>query len=213
MFDQISDLRWDTIVIVLAAGIALAGALAGALIQTAISNFRKQKEPIGRRVDTFPTFKDPAGPSSRRSQITLSDGQNSYKYEEVQLVQIQVNNQGDKDFDTFKFGITLSPGDVAIYIETDSPDRHHQVEQLTPLSFAEPKSEIDFVLSPFQKTETYSFRLLVVTSEMNKDPGKIEFSSPESVRFVALPTLVEIAEEAARSASVGVGPFSISLGK
>ncbi|WP_199312557.1 hypothetical protein [Microcoleus sp. FACHB-672] len=213
MLDIFSDLRLDTIVIVVLAGIALAGVAVGVLIQTAIANFRKQKQPIGRRVDTFPTFKDPLGPSSHRNQITLSDGEKNYKYEEVQLVQLHVSNQGDKDFEDFKFGITLSQGDVAIYIESQSPDRQHQVEQLTPLTFGEPKSEIDFVLRPFQKTETYSFRLLVVTSEINKDPGEIEFSSPESVRFVALPTLVEIAEEAARSASVGFGPFSISLGK
>lgn len=213
MLDQLTDIRWDTIVIVVLAGIGLVGVVIGALIQTAIANFRKQKEPIGRRVDTFPMFKTPLGSANRRSQITLSDGQKEYKYEEVQLVQIQVNNQGNKNFETFKFGITLSDGDVAIFIESESPDRHHQVEELTSITFAEPKSEIDFILRPFQKTETYSFRLLVVTSEMNKDPGKIEFSSPESVRFVALPTLVEIAEEAARSASFGIGPFSISLGK
>ena len=205
-----SEFRWYTIIII---AIALGASSAiGALIYAALLKYRNRVQPIGRRVDISPTFEDPIGASCLRTQLVFSDGKKNYKYEDLHIVQIQLSHQGDLDFEEFKFGITLSPGDVAVYIEAQSPDRNHQVEQLTPLKLAEPKSEIDFVLRPLNRTDTYSLRLLIITNEVGKDPGEITFSSPQAVNFVALPTVLEVVENAARSAAISVGPFSISLG-
>lgn len=204
------EFRWYTILIILIP--LLVSGIIGALLQAAISTYRKRKQPIGRRVDVFPSFADPLGASCSRTQLTLSDGRKDYKYEDLHFVQIQLSNQGDKDFEEFKFKIALSSGDVALYIEGQAPDQSHQVEQLTSLTFAEPKPEIDFILRPLNRQDTYSLRLLIVTPDASKEPGKIDFSSPQGVTFVALPTVAEVVEDAARSASLSFGPFSISLG-
>lgn len=97
----------------------------GAFIYAAISSYRNKKQAIASRVDVFPTFEDTFGASGLRNNITISDGQKEYQYEELQTIQIELLNQGQQDFDEFKFGIALSPGDVAVYVEAQSPDRHH----------------------------------------------------------------------------------------
>lgn len=205
-----SEFSWYILIIV-AVVILVSGGI-GAFLHAAIQKYRNRVQPIGRRSDVFPRFEDPVNTSCSRNNLTFSDGQKSYKYDELHIVQVQLSNQGDLDLEEFKFGITLSEGDTAVFVEFQSPDRHHQVEQITSLSCADPNSKIDFILRPFNKTDTYSLRLLLITEEPTKEPGDIEFSSPQSVRFVNLPTTTEILEKAAQSASIGFGPFSISLG-
>ncbi|MGE5660425.1 MAG: hypothetical protein ACM37W_27865 [Actinomycetota bacterium] len=206
-----AGIQWYTLSIF---AIALLGSGAiGAAIQAFISAYKKRKQPIARRVDIFPTFSDPLNVTCPRTQLTLSDGKKTYTYDELQIVQIQLTNQGDLNLEEFKLGLTLSTGDVATYLEVRSPDRNHLVEQVTPLSFSEPKSEIDLMLRPLNRRDTYTLRLFILTAQTNQDPGEIKFSSPQPLQFVDLPTVTEILEDAARSASLSLGPFKISLGQ
>lgn len=204
-----TDIHWYTILLI--AVIILGSSAIGAVIYAAISAYRNKKQAIASRVDVFPAFDDTFGASGLRNHITISDGQKQYQYEELQTVQIELLNQGKHDFEEFKFGIALSSGDVAAYIEGRSPDRHHQLEQVTPITFTEPKSEIDFILRPFNRKDSYLLRLLVITSEKDKQPGEIKFSSPEAIRFVDLPTTQELVKKVARSTSLALGPFNISF--
>jgi len=84
---------------------------------------------------------------------------------------------------------------------------------MTPIIFADPKSEIDFLLRPFNRKEFYLLRLLIVISEKSKQLGDIEFSSPEAIRFVELPTTKELVGKVARSTSLSLGPFNISFAR
>ncbi|MBE9225397.1 hypothetical protein IQ264_08130 [Phormidium sp. LEGE 05292] len=54
-------------------------------------------------------------------------------------------------------------------------------------------------------------RLLIKVSENSTVPGEIYITSPEAVSFVKLPTITEVVEQAASQASIGIGPFQISL--
>ena len=204
-----ANLQWYTILLIVI--ILFSSGAIGAFIYAAISLYRNKKQVIASRVDVFPTFEDTFGASGLRTYITISDGQKEYQYEELQTVQIELLNQGKQDFNEFKFGIALSSGDVAVYVEAQSPDRHHQLEQVTPISFTEPKSEIDFILHSFNRKDSYLLRLLVVTSEKSKPPGDIKFSSPEAIRFVDLPTSEELIKKVAPSTSLALGPFNISF--
>ena len=203
------EFHWFTILII--AITVIGSAAAGALIQRAISAFRKRTQAIGRRVDIFPRFEDTAGTLRQSTDIKISDGTQEYSYAKLRLVQIQLTNQGDYNYDEFKFGISLSEGDVALYIESQVPNRHHQVEQLTPVTFREPKSEVDFILRPLNKKGTYSLRLLIVVPQESKELGEIQFSSPLDVEFVHLPTTKEVLEEAIHSTNISFGPFNISF--
>lgn len=206
-----SEFHWPTILII--SLIVIGSGIAGALIQRAISAFKKRTQTIGRRVDIFPSFEDTVGALCHSTDIKISDGTKEYRYKELHIVQIQLTNQGDYNYDEFKFGISLSEDNLAVYIEAQVPNRHHQVEQLTPVSFSEPKSQIDLLLRPLNKKGTYTLRLLILVPEGSKEPDEIQFSSPLDVEFVHLPTATEVLEEAVRSTNISFGPFSVSFPK
>ncbi|MDB9512207.1 hypothetical protein PN499_13520 [Kamptonema animale CS-326] len=206
-----SEFHWPTILII--SLIVIGSGIAGALIQRAISAFKKRTQTIGRRVDIFPAFEDTVGALCHSTDIKFSDGTTEYRYKELHIVQIQLTNQGDYNYDEFKFGISLSEGNFAVYIEAQLPNRHHQVEQLTPVTFSEPKSQIDLLLPPLNKKGTYTLRLLILVPEGSKEPGEIQFSSPLDIEFVHLPTATEVLEEAVSSTNISFGPFSVSFPK
>lgn len=190
---------------------ALLSSMAGALVYAGLSTYRQRPQPIGHRVDVFPDFATPVGAICSRSQVIVSDGQQAYRHDELHLIQIYISNEGDQSFEEFIFGITLGWGDVAVFVEAQSEDRQHKVKQLTPISFAEPQSELDFLLYPFSRRDSYSLRLLVLIGDGKQQPGEISFSSPESIRFVKMPTIDELVKETARFSSISLGPFDLSF--
>lgn len=204
-----SDFHGITLLII--AILVLVSGGTGALIQSLIFTYRKRTQMIGRRVDIFPAFSDAAGAPSYRSDLKITDGKTEYPYSRLRIAQIQLTNQGDYNYEEFKFGLTLSEGNSAVSLEVQTPDRHHSVKQITALTFTEPKSEIDLILCPLNKKGTYSLRLLILVEDANQEPGEIQFSSPLDVEFVHLPTTTEILEQAVRSTTLGIGPFSISF--
>jgi hypothetical protein len=192
-------------------GVIWGSSTAGALIYAALSAYRQRRQPIGHRVDVFPAFDTPLGNCCSRSQLTLSDGQQAYSYKDLRLLQIFISNEGDVSFQEFTFGVALSEGDTAVFVEVQSDDRQHRVKQLTPISFAEPKSVLDFLLLPLNRGDSYSLRLWVLLAEGKRQPGPMTFSSPLEVRFVQMPTVEEVLTQAAHLSSIGLGPFQLSI--
>ncbi len=204
-----SSIPWYTLLF--ATIIFTAGGVIGVLGYAAISGYLSRKPKIGCRVDTVPIFEDISGASHARSQLEISDGSKTYSYDNLQVVQLQVQNQSRQDFDQFEFGITLSSEDVVVHIEVNSPDRHHVVKHIDSLSFAEPKSKIDLDLQPFNRDDHYTFRLLIITAEPCQSLGEINFSSSIAVRFVDMPAIQEAIKETAKSTTISLGPFSFSF--
>jgi hypothetical protein len=190
--------------------VALVSGGVGAVLYAGVSAYLNRKPVIGRRIDISQKFEDLHG-ISLQPQITISDGQHTYKYSHLHSVQVEVTNQSRHDFDQFQFGITASPGDVIIYIEVQPPDRHHIVKQLSPITFAAPCSEADLVLQPFNRDDVYRFRLLIIIIEDRSYPNTITLSTPEAVRFVDMPTTQETLGKAAKKIAIPLGPFKISL--
>lgn len=204
-----ADLHWYTIILIISA--LLSSAFLGFLLHFIITANSHKLQIIGRRVDILTKFNSPLGASLLPHQITLSDGEIQYKFEQISIADIHFNNQGNQDFEELKLKLTLAETDSAIYIESYSSDRSHEIEQLTFVSFAEPKSEIDFILRPLNRGDSYSVRLLIISSEPLQEPGEINFSSPQAVEFVHLPTIREILEKTAASTSLSIGPFNLSF--
>lgn len=205
------ELPWSTLAFI-AINFTI-GSLTGALIYALIAATTHKRTPVGCRVDVLPPFEDPLRATLSRSEMRITDGQKDWKYEDLQIVQIQVSNRGQEDLDELRFGLSWAPGHTAVFVEVRRPDRYHQIEQLTPLKFSDPKPQLDFVLRPLNRQDSYSMRFLVLKTEDSESPEKIEFSSPQAVRFVDLPTIVETVEQAARSTSIGLGPFQVSFEK
>lgn len=206
---EIIETHWLTISIV-AIAIAIGG-LIGAFLQATIAKAKNVKPAISRRIDVFDIFEDPIGTTRSRQQISLSDGEKNYQYDSLQIVQVQISNQGIQDFEKFQFSINLSEDDVALYIEAKSPDPDHRVEQITTITFNQPKSKLDFIVSPLNRGDAYYLRFFIVTPDGKNQPGKIELSSPEAIRFVNLPTLAEIVQDTASRAAISLGPFQVSF--
>lgn len=200
---------WYVLLLILV--LVVGGGIVGALITTVLYTYRYQTQPIGHRIDVFPPFDDTLGAACLRTQIVVSDGQQQYLYKDLQTIQISLSNQGNQDFKEFVFGIRLSDGNTAVYIEAQTSDRQHQVEQLTPPNFSEPKSEIDLVLHPFNRSDSYTLRLLIVGTENSEPLENVSISSAAAVRFVSLPTVEEIVKKTARSTSLSLGPFQFSF--
>jgi hypothetical protein len=202
-----ADVQWYTIVIPLVGGGAM-----GALINASVSACRNRMQAVGQRIEFLAVFRDTLGTSSLRTQVTVSDGQSDHRYDNLHIGQVQLVNRGNKDFGEFKVGITLSAGDVVIYQEPKPPDRLHQAKCLTPITLADPKSEVDFVLRPFNRGDAYTVQLFIVTAPEKERPGEIELSSTEAIRFVAMPTITEALAEAARYVTfIELGPVRVSF--
>jgi len=191
----------------------LGGGAVGALITTFITGYRSRIQPVGYRIEFLPIFKDTLGSSSLHVQVTLFEesSDKSQKYGNLHLAQIRLLNKGNKDFDQFTFGATLSGGDTAVYIEPQSPDRHHQIRQLTQLKLDEPKSEIDFALCPFNRKDSYVVQLFIVTPQGHESPSEIKLSSAQPINFQGMPTATEIFRESAESVTIEFGPLKLSM--
>lgn len=201
--------RWSFLIFLVIA--LLIGGLGGALLYAAVMTYRYRKPPIGHRIEVFPTFTDICGASCSRTQITVSDGDRDYPYNDLQLVQIHLANQSHHDFEHLQIGISLPAHQSVVYVEVRSPDSSHQIKQLTPLSFAEPQSQVNLLLCPLNRDDHYSLRLLVILSQAKETLGQITLNSPQAVQFVDLPTVQEAVQEAAKSTSISLGPFSFSF--
>jgi hypothetical protein len=214
MLDFILSLHWVTILIITIALLTSAGL--GAALWAAITAYRNRKPAIAQRVETPPIFRDVLGSSCPRTEIRVSDGCKDYPYESVHVIQVHLRNQSQQDFDELKLGISLQsahPTDGVVHVEAKSGDRDHQVKQLTPLSFSDPQPTVDVVLMPFNRQDTYTLRLLLVTKIESELANKIQLSSPQAIRFVDLPSVQEAVQEAAKSTSISLGPFQFSFDK
>ena len=190
--------------------VALAGGGFGALLYAGVSGYLNRKPVIGRRIDTSQKFEDLHG-SLLQSQITISDGQNTYQYSHLHIAQIELTNQSRHDFNEFQLGVTLSSNDTLIYIEAQPTDRHHVIKQLSPVAFTNPCSTADLVLYPFNRDDVYRFRLFVITAEISDCPNTIMLSTPEAIRFVDMPTTQKTLEQTARKIAIPLGPFKVSF--
>jgi hypothetical protein len=200
-----ADVQWYTIIIPIVGGGAM-----GALISAGVSAYRNRIQPIGQEIEFVPIFRGTLGTSSLRTQVTVCEDSQEIKFDNLHIGQVKLINRGSNDYDEFELGITLSNGDLAIYVEPQTPDRLHKAECSTPVTPAEPKSELDFVLKPFNRGNTYTLQVFIVTTSEKERPEKIELSSTEAIRFVTMPTLTEQLAQATRFISVvRLGPFEI----
>lgn len=198
--------EWYNIVLPL-----LGGGAAGAVITLIASSIRSKIQPVGHRVDILPVFKQTLGESSLVTKVSVNDSGKEYQFHNLFLIDIQMVNRGNKDMIEFPFGITLSTNDKIVYVEKGSSDRHHLIEQQQIVGPENLGNEIDFILKPFNRKDSYYIRLYVVLPENSIEPGKIVFSSPQSVKFTDMPTLSEIAGKLAESTVFNVGGISVSL--
>ena len=191
----------------------IGGGAVGAIINTLVSSYRSRLQPVGHRLETLPVFIPQSGDTSGlTAKIMVMHGNMATTFNNLYLAEVQVINKGNRDLDEFKFGVTLGDEDKCIFITSSSPDRHHEVLQETEVSPQSPQGEVDFKLRPFNRRDSYFFKLYIVIPEGAKEPGILKLGSPSPVRFSEMPTVGEVLAKAVEE-SVRVGPLSISIRK
>ncbi|MBI5203464.1 MAG: hypothetical protein HZA11_00935 [Nitrospirae bacterium] len=198
-----NDINWLPIVAAL-----IGGGAAGAIITAIISTYRSRRQPIGRRIDIVPVFRQSNDSKSLRAKIAIAHENKINTFENLFLAEVQIVNRGNSDLQEFIFGVTLGKEDRCIFVETIAPDRHHNNIQTTLVTPDSPRSEIDFRLSPFNRGDSYALKMYVVIPADQMEPQEIKLGSPSPVKFIDMPTIVELLSNAA----LKVGPIRIGVG-
>ena len=170
----------------------MGGGAMGSVIMAAVTHFRSRVQPIGYRVQYLKVFQGTMGSSSLQTYLKISDGQHVSNFDNLFIAEIDVDNKGNKDFDAFSFGMTLSRTNRAFFVETKSPDRHHTVQHDSPVQLQSPLSDLDFTLKPFNRGDRYSFKVFVTVTSIRDAPGPPKLSSRHSVKLVEIPTMKEV---------------------
>jgi len=189
----------------------LGGGAAGAIISAIVSAYRARRQPIGRRVNVLPVFRQSGGPSTLRAQIAIMQDSDTITFENLFLAEVQIVNRGNSDIEEFEFGATLGDGDLCIHVESSPSDRHHQILEQTLVTPQEPKQEIDFKLKPFNRGDSYSFKLYLVIPPAQEEPRNIELGSSSPIKFVDMASVVEILASATATTVFMVGPLRLSF--
>lgn len=187
----------------------LGGGLAGAILTNIITVYRSRVQPIGRSVVVSPLFTAGFTGSALSPTVTVTSASATHQFPNLHVAEVQVVNRGNRDFDTFSFGLTLATGDQAVHVDPVTSDRHHTVTIDPLIAPDKMQSKSDFTLRPFNRRDAYTLRVFIVAG--NSMPGAISVSSPEPIRFTDIPSLTETIAQIASSTSFPLGPFILRL--
>ena len=193
-------------------GASLAGGgAAGAVFSNIVAAYRSRRQPVGYRVEVVPVFTGTLGASSMVASLSITDGHDVVELSNLFVFKLQVVNKGNRDIDEFAAGFELPPHEQAIYVEGEPPSRHHSFSLTNKVTPGDPNDCFDFCLKPFNRADLYTLNAFVVTTDGHTPSGAIEPTSPQPVRFVGMPTIAELALEAAQGTSVKIGPLKVGI--
>ena len=201
-----NEIQWIPVIASL-----LGGGAVGALITASVATYRNRIQPVGYRADALPMFRGTSQRTPIQAKVTLFDGTGEYNFDNLHVLEVEVVNRGNQDRKSFTFGMTLGNGQKAVFVEPKASDRHHVVKEKPDVSPTKALSELDFVLESFNRGDRYAFTVYVVLPD-DKQPVSVTFSSPEPVTFSSMPSVGEIVGQLASSATIGFGPFRVSVG-
>jgi hypothetical protein len=163
----------------------------GAVITLSVSKYRSRRQPIGYSIETIEVFK--RHPDFPTLQAFLDIGEDPETGQghahavlsNFSIVRVKLVNKGNQDIEEFKVGINLREETDAFDIKVETGDRHHAAAILTAVNFADSKNELDFLLRPFNRTDSYVINVYVTYKD---SVGKVSLSSPHSTTFVEIGT-------------------------
>ena len=168
----------------------LSGGLLGAVLNNVVTIYRNRVQPVRYRLKTTSIFADTLQGTPVEAKVSLTEGGTDFRFKNLFLTELTITNSGNQNIKEFMLGITSSEKALLVGVNCDSPDRHHGALAADVPTPAVPKREVDYVLKPFNRGDRYSFRILS-TCAQDGEPGKIQLSSSEAVRFVSYDNLIE----------------------
>lgn len=156
----------------------------GSVIAIVATNRRNRIQPIGAQKEIMPFINRQIEGSASKAEILLTlNGQKS-SFSNLTLARITLENSGNRDYEEFKFGITISDLSMAVFLQADTQDRYHEILANQPIDLNHWDNEIDFSLKPFNRNDVYSV-VLFIKPHSDAVP-EIELATKHPVRFVEL---------------------------
>jgi len=161
----------------------IAGGAMGSVIGILSTNRRNRIQPIGVYKEIIPFVNREIGQSGPKAEILLSLEGEKKSYSNLTLGRITVENTSNKDYEEFKFGITISGLSMAVFLQTETQDRYHEITSSPQIDFHHLDNEVDFTLKPFNRQDVYSV-VLFINPVSTDELLEISLSSKHPVKFV-----------------------------
>lgn len=164
----------------------LGGGAMGAVISAAVTRHRTKRQPVVYQKEVIEIFKKNPEFASLQGILRIGDLEDSgpgYAVDNLSVVRYSLTNKGNQDIPDYKFGITLEGGNSAVDVKTETPDRHHVAQVLTPVSISDRKTELDFSLQPFNRSDKYEVNVYFT---YHGKAGSIRLSSPHPSNLTKL---------------------------
>lgn len=124
----------------------------GTIMNTIATNRRNRVQTVARN-NSVSYINLPQSLSGYEAMITLKSAIDQvaelYYFKKLGIIQLKLTNTGNKDYESFDFGINLKAGADIIGFETESQERYHPIKWTPEVSVANRHSELDFLLKPF----------------------------------------------------------------
>lgn len=172
-----NNIEWYKLIATLIGGGAI-----GAIITAIVTKYRGRKQPIGKIIKIENVFAPGNLVSEHLTKITFSGTTETFHYDNLYLVQVLIQNDGNKDFDEFTFGLTFPDFAKAIKVNAKGEDRHHAILSKEKIDFGSSSSIADFSLRPFNRHDKYQI-LIYATCDNNKTLEEVKISSQMPVIF------------------------------
>jgi hypothetical protein len=189
-------------------GIGVAsGGLAGAFLNAAITHWRGRTQPVHVILSSTAIINATAVRPELAAKITVGSGPSAQAFESLWLIELDLSNRGNKDLDSFTFGVTFQGDDPCIGWGYESEDRLHKTEIAVAPSPVAPRCELDIALKPFNRKDIYKIRLYVAPKVAGREPERPKLGSIAPVKFVDSGT----ASDALSAALAKSSSFEVSL--
>jgi hypothetical protein len=185
-----ADLNWAQIL-----PSVLAGGLAGAALTQIVTIWRNRLQPIAYSIDPQVSFIRNPQHSTVSAYITIvtPHQEDPVVLNNLAIVDLKIANRGNKDFKSFKFGLTLDDTNAAIIAEYSGKYRHHSIRCLEEPTPQFPLKTLNFELGTFNRKDVYNIKLFVELPSGVEKPGDIEVGTDElGVRMVETPSFADI---------------------
>lgn len=168
----------------------IGGGLAGTILGAYLTNRRNRIQPIGAKREIIPFVNRQVAGSASNAEVSIKIDGKQESYRNLTLGRVTLTNTGNKDYEEFRFEVTLNGLNMATYIQTESPDRSHVITTNPSLNLNSLDNEIDVTLTPFNRGDAYHICMFIIPTT---EPIDIGLSSKHPVKFVEIQEYREVA--------------------
>lgn len=160
----------------------LSGGAFGALIKIFYDYRQSKIQTIGKIIELKSLY-DSSENHLLNTQIILTGSTQTHTFSNLYNCTIKIVNTSNKDYDSFKFGITCASQIKIINVKSKSSDRHHLIDFDERPSLENQLYKFDVALSPFNRKDAYELEISLTTDRGSISEEDIQISSAHPVKW------------------------------